>query len=233
MYPYLSRQRRWGVTLIEILVALAVLAVLLALLIPTTLSVSGTAKSVQCCNHLRSIGSAIHTYIAENDGYYPYGRSNPEPNDKFLFRTLRDAGIDTYRGDGKSYQKAGIWYCPADTERDPDYAPQSYGVNFHLGASRDSPKTPAWQKKLAALGNQNLIYLMDHDSGVKPRRTGGNLQETSWPLRNNAPQTPPSSGVQVEFRHSGASNALFVDGSVRSMRWEELRGTGRRYIKAE
>lgn len=98
------------------------------------------------------------------------------------------------------------------------------------------PDTPAWQRKPAASERSGkLIYLIDHDTGHKPKRTAGNLDTGSWPLRNpTSPDSPPASGNQVEFRHKGGiANALFVDGSVQAMTYADLEGTNPKYIMAE
>lgn len=228
-----SLRRQTGVTLLEFIVVVAVVAALAALLIPATLSSRGKMNAVRCTSNLRAIGAALHAYIAENNGYYPYNRNgNPAPNNKFMHQTLRDAGIDTYVGRGETYKDAGIWYCPADEGRPEVHAAKSYGISFYLGARRDATDTPAWQRKPAASDRSGgLIYMMDHDSGHTPKSTGGNLQSSSWPFRHpTAPGQPPASGVQVEFRHGGVSNALFVDGHVEALKYDDIAGTNERYL---
>ena len=56
------RTNRRGVTIIEFLVILLILAVLAALLLPATRSAGGVARRTQCKNNLKNIGLALHNY---------------------------------------------------------------------------------------------------------------------------------------------------------------------------
>lgn len=54
--------RRGGLSLIELLVAMGVLSILVALLLPAIQSGREAARKAQCLNHLRQIGLALHNY---------------------------------------------------------------------------------------------------------------------------------------------------------------------------
>ena len=73
--PNLSRARRFartrsGFTLIEIMVVIAVLAILAALVAPNIFSHLGTAKDVAAKSQMEMIGAALDAYRLDN-GRYP------------------------------------------------------------------------------------------------------------------------------------------------------------------
>ena len=63
---------RRGFTLIELLVVVSIIALLIAILLPSLKSARGQAKAVVCKTNIRAIGGGIWNYWTENNGRVPH-----------------------------------------------------------------------------------------------------------------------------------------------------------------
>ena len=59
-------------TLVELLVVISIIALLLAILMPTLRKAREQAKAVVCSGNLRQLGILAHTFISENGAWPPY-----------------------------------------------------------------------------------------------------------------------------------------------------------------
>jgi general secretion pathway protein G len=114
-------------TLIEILVVLAIIALLAAILFPAFATARGKARSAACQSNLKQLGAAMTMYIGDYERY-PHA---VDPVDKYAPQIWQDqaeaAGFDIENMEllhvaMNSYLKsAAVWKCPADNGFDtPD-----------------------------------------------------------------------------------------------------------------
>lgn len=70
--------RRFGLTLIELILVIGIMAVLFALLVPSLQRSRLQAKAAVCMSNIRQLNTALSMYVADS-GQFPYGFDNPPP----------------------------------------------------------------------------------------------------------------------------------------------------------
>jgi prepilin-type N-terminal cleavage/methylation domain-containing protein len=96
-----SVHRTSAFSLLELLVVVAIIAILVSLLLPALQKAKSTARSIACVSQLRQIGIHSHAHAADNDGRLPIA---PRGN-RFLSPFSADP------------QLRKLYVCPADTDR--------------------------------------------------------------------------------------------------------------------
>ncbi|WOO40712.1 type II secretion system protein [Rubellicoccus peritrichatus] len=120
-----TRSRQNGFTLVELLTAIAVVAVLGAILVPVLSSSRTKTELVQSTSNVRQIGVAALTFAQDNDGELPVWHDYRDGIQQYWWQILRPyAGSDN-----------NIFGSPAHEEFDPTNdgtvaATISYGWNY-------------------------------------------------------------------------------------------------------
>ncbi|MCU0704779.1 MAG: DUF1559 domain-containing protein [Fimbriiglobus sp.] len=141
--------RRGGVSLLELLVAIAVLAILVGLILPAIQKVREVAVRMQDTNNLKQLGLGIHGYATAHDGQLPRIKNvmGPSPSalvnrdvDQIIYlrllpyldATLAAGQATTNDPDEKQFPHRKLFISPADPTYQfakPDSAPVSYAYN--------------------------------------------------------------------------------------------------------
>lgn len=170
-----------GFSLIDVLVSVAVIAVLLAVLSPAVQSAIAEAKRVQCASNVRQIGIGLSAFAAESDDRIPeselgangVGRNAARPQDSLVLHyyewngTNRDGSpriASGWDGLGVLFQQEllnapAIFYCPAHTGNHPF---EKYETTFR---TRDAEIVGNYQYRADASGSR-LYHLSPYKTLV-------------------------------------------------------------------
>jgi general secretion pathway protein G len=210
---------RSGFTLIEMLVVIAIIALLAAILVPTVNGALEKAKRAQCASSLRQVGIAIMTYTTEHDTYIPTVRSGGwgagihwiEQISPYLGEEVAD--IKTGESVAAITRACPVWKADLGPTK------PGYGMNPYPGAySARFPTGMGWDNfgKHDPSG-RNRVYQIDEFKNPSTTILVGDsvdwhllIQNNDWWLADNA--WGYYSGHPD--RHKGSANYLMADGSV-------------------
>jgi len=224
-------------TLVELLVTIAIIAILAALLLPALANSKAKAYDVQCRSNLRQLGLCFQLYAAENDDYVPpnnfvYDIITQQPIDYgpswCTNVALYSANIDGIKN-GLLFpynNSIAIYHCPADRSfledtngaRLPQSRLRSYnmsqslnGMNYNWQLAQSVPHF----KRITGIKNPSptgLIVFMDvHEDEILDTLFGIPVEVNWWGVGNwwDLPAN----------RHSQGCNFSFADGHVEHWRW--------------
>ena len=206
-------------TLIELLVVVSIIALLVAILLPSLSRARSSAKLAVCASNLRQMGCGIHVYSQGNIGLIPHG---PPPAYDYDFSSNAYATNQLWIGGGlvrtssehpQQYTGAGlmlpldapdpkVYFCPADDQ-------------FNL--SEELPKIGTLNDAYGSYLYRQLDQLPD-----SPRKGRLDAMGSNWV--NNISVPVEALGLDAnslgtgELRHTNHSarmvNIMFRDGSV-------------------
>ena len=214
-------------TLMEMMVVLAIIAILLSFLIPGLGRARENARMTQCLNQEKQIAIALMLYTNENKFSYPAGHERYAWDDAisdYLMLDWPEAQRNKLRIDDAQYEKQ-VLLCPSD-----DVAPREgkFRRSYAVNAYRDNNAKPGL-----------IFYTDDSTSGApsmkstfitKPTRTVllGEMWD-DWNLQGQGEGSSvitgagyqqlqyDSSGQQYEkylcHKEKGIANFIYADGS--------------------
>lgn len=120
------RSKRSGFTLIELMIVIAIIAILAAILVPNFIRARAQGQLTSCKSNLKNIGTALEMYSTDYGGRYPTTMPILTPNYLRVIPTCPSAGSDTYSGsysqqtnpDGYRYQCQGGNHVGVDISAD-------------------------------------------------------------------------------------------------------------------
>jgi prepilin-type N-terminal cleavage/methylation domain-containing protein/prepilin-type processing-associated H-X9-DG protein len=162
-----------GFSLVEMLVVIAILAVLIGILVPIVSSTRRNARNVACASNMRQIALGLIAYASQNKGSYP---PNSAESGQFWYLealigqhiTAPDkvgrAGAVPAGADASVGLAGGVFVCPDDREDSVrSYSMNIYasgGVSSGVQKKLDSDKPPGRLFKHGAGGDSARLMLV-------------------------------------------------------------------------
>lgn len=131
-----ARQKKFGFTLVELVVVVIIIAIVLALFMPFTRSARGPARRMQCTNNFKQIALAMLNYHEQYKSLPPAYTVDEDGNRLHSWRTL----LLPFLEQSQLYNKIDLtkpWNDPVNIAAVQGYSPPFY----HCPAQKDPNKT--------------------------------------------------------------------------------------------
>jgi len=210
MKPQVPR-RRSGFSLVELLVALAVIGLLVALLLPAVQSAREGARRTQCRNNLHQIGLALENH-AEQFGHYPQDGERGHGFGTYLLALLDQRAL---------YDKIDPLNAPLPPG---SVVPETGDVVlavFRCPSAPDADRLASGYARSSYIGNGEIFRqatefrdILDGDS--QTMSVGETSGDHAWALPGTASTSlAPNGGGGFSSEHAGGIHILLCDGAVR------------------
>jgi prepilin-type N-terminal cleavage/methylation domain-containing protein/prepilin-type processing-associated H-X9-DG protein len=184
----MSRMR--ALTLMELLVVMAIIAILAALLLSVIGHARASARAATCRSNLKQWGTATQLYAADNDDYLPKDGSfsGSSVNEGWYIDLPRTLGLPPYskmpwRTNADIDPGRSIWICPANPHRSNGHELFHYCLNKNVNGSGNGNKI-----RLVSIPHPSVtVWLFDN---------GGRAAVAQW---NNAYPNLHKHGAQFAF----------------------------------
>ncbi len=232
-----DRNSRHGFTLVELLVTSLIIAILIAILLPTVGAVKKSSSMAKCISNLRQIGTAINVYLGEHDNMItpmPKGTNPYQPVNQWLVEIT-----DGYIGPKATWSgtpayplgvENPVYVCPSD--------PTKGGLK-KLGAKNGIPEAAdmsKWGINLHSYSGNMFLFHRKLTDVTKPSRTII-VAEFPWADSGTRAIYPNGSTWASAIRdlswHDGRINCLFVDGHVETLETKTLVWSGQGSINVD
>ncbi len=230
--PPESRSGKAAFTLVELLVVLAIIAILASLLSTALNHTKAKAHRITCLSNLRVLQIGWFLYADEMDDQLPLNKTTSSSNDRVLGRrsTANSWVVGNPREDltvsnilmGSMFpytRSAAVYRCPADSSsvigQNAERRNRSYSMSACMNgddAGIDPRVKTRYSEIVAPSPDKVFVFIEEHEASIwlgsfeVPAKERFSLASTSW-------TSTPSD------RHNQGCNLSFADGHVEYWKW--------------
>jgi prepilin-type N-terminal cleavage/methylation domain-containing protein/prepilin-type processing-associated H-X9-DG protein len=129
-FPQFKHRKSRAFTLLELLIVIAIVALLAALLFPAISRSKQKAKQTQCLSNLHQLGVALQNFVGDNQAYPSGWAGKSDAADSWWGQRtwigqLEQGGLGTSKPIPTNSLTMSVFHCPSDTATNP----LSYGYN--------------------------------------------------------------------------------------------------------
>ena len=216
-------------TLVEMLVVIAIIAVLVALAVPAVNGVTAKGRSAKCVGNLRAIGAAALAYAQDNGGRLPPISEKYNWNAANAHRWWMSFLANYGTAGTNAVDVRKIWRCPEVA--DDDFRRQNAIVYSSYTALRpvlnyvNPPDNPTGSQKLLQIRKPAAVWMFG-DGGKPVGDASGDdppaRYMTAAAMSRSKTQWDASQG-RPAFRHGRSAHYVACDGHVESLSWEQAK----------
>jgi len=242
-YPRVSRQ---AFTLVELLTVIAIIAVLIALLLPAVQMARESARRMDCLSHQRQIGIAVHAYY--NTWRENFFLHHPFDADVILNVGLSNSFAEIYWEDklmpyiggaqeaDEDLARQGVWTasqeiyrCPSDTSFRKAFVDPASGqvdgiehrTSFLMNSllSHKTRRYGFWTLKRFSqeIGTSQFVAFSERNAEAFSPANGEDPRQDDYDIWLGTNIIQP----WIAFdRHNSAANYLYLDGHAATMSWD-------------